>query len=167
MSGLNLHFDSMANTVKPLPSGDDGEVIARRGAANLATGPATWAAVFVLSAAVLWGGFVPGTARAHEGEPIVTPPAYQWDSGRAGVSGLAPGTPRLSPSCPAGPGRHCGCGDALALMRAGKAVVFDAGDLTTPAWIPAGPTTRPANQVAPPPPLLLSPASPRAPPLFS
>lgn len=142
-----------------------GEPMPTRMSRHAALCPARWAVAFVLLAA-LSAMLAPRTADAHSGDATFPLPAHGLDGTDPNAGATAPETSRLAPSCPTGPGKHCGCGNALALIRAGQTLILDAGGVPS-ARFPPGPAERLTNQMAPPPPLLLSPASPRAPPLFS
>lgn len=141
-----------------------GEPVPMRMSGHVAPGCVRWAPIFLL-VAVVAAMLAPQTTNAHSGDASVQLLAH--GQGGAQRNAEAPNfeTSRLSPPCPAGPGRHCDCGNAAVLIRAGQIPILDAGASSPHLWLPAAPAKPPAYRVTPRPRLLFSPASPRAPPL--
>lgn len=146
-------------------TGASGKRVPTRTSGRVALGSVRWAMVFVL-VAVVAALLAPQTADAHSGDASVQPSAHGQGGAEPNAEPPDFDTSRLSPPCPAGPGTHCDCDSAAVLIRAGQTPILDAGASSSHLWLPAGPAKLPANQVTPPPRLLFSPASPRAPPLF-
>jgi len=135
---------------------------------GIAFNRARWAAPLVF-VAVLIMALAPDTADAHGGYgPEVPQTRAPSDSVALPDLGTAsPPATSWSPFCPGGTGHICECAELAALVRADEAPALPCLGANLPVRLVAGSIKPPTPRMAPSPAPLLSPAAPRAPPLYS
>lgn len=122
-----------------------------------------WLAALFLVAA-LWA-LAPQTALAHGDHGHESPPtrAHGQDAAGAHPASAALHASSLSPTCPAGSGKTCGC-DSLIVLSSAEKLLLNSVARDVPAVLPAARAKYPALELAAPSTPSRFFASPRAPP---